>query len=195
MRTQLLAVLLLLTLFTCTMESCQKNTVAVPDQNSLSAVISQLQAIAVGSSAASSSAMDSIYVINGCSRSSSRDSISFSSLPAVITDYLLSAYTGYIAQQAYAVTDSAGNASGYIVIIQYKGQPVGLAFDVSGNFVKVLEQKLGRELEGCLGHGGDRGDSTHWHGWDSSFRHNGDSLHYHGADSIHDHGRDSLSHH
>ena len=31
-----------------------KNTVAVPDQNSLSAVISQLQAIAVGSSAASS---------------------------------------------------------------------------------------------------------------------------------------------
>jgi hypothetical protein len=92
-----------------------------------------------------------LELLNTCSRYSSKDSISFSSLPAAITDYLTANYSGYTAQQAYSVTDSSGTAAGYIVIIQYNGSPVGLKFDAAGTFIKILEQRLGSQLTGCVG--------------------------------------------
>ena len=40
----------------------------------------------------------------------------------------------------------SGNITGYVVIIQFDGNPVGLKFDASGNFILVLEQREGRDL-------------------------------------------------
>src|SRR3954468_15939355 len=154
MKARLLSVLVILCAIVYTAMSCSK-TAASPTAStsaaSVAAAISNLQAIAVGSTAASTSALDSVYVINTCSRYATKDSISFSSLPSAVTDYLTTNYSGYTAQQAYSVTDSSGTATGYIVIIQYNGNPVGLKFDAAGSFVKVLEQRLGSQLQGCVG--------------------------------------------
>jgi hypothetical protein len=68
-----------------------------------------------------------------------------SGLPAAITDYLTTNYSGYTFQKAYTDKDSSGTISGYVVIIQFNGNPVGLKFDASGNFINVLEQREGRD--------------------------------------------------
>jgi hypothetical protein len=148
MKRKLLPVLVILCTTLFVVESCQKNSVT--STGSLAAAISDLQAIAVGSTSSSASASDSVYVINTCSPGSTKDTIAFSNLPSSVTDYLNANYAGYTAQKAFAVTDSSGASAGYIVIIQYNNNPVGLKFDSSGNFVSVLQQKLGRDLEGCL---------------------------------------------
>src|SRR4051812_23154906 len=153
MKSRLLKVLVVLCMLLYVVESCQKNASAPASSTSsqsLAAAISSLQAISVGSASSSASASDSIYVIHTCSPHSKKDTIALSSLPSGVTNYLNNNYAGYTPQQAYSVTDSSGIMAGYIVIIQYNNSPVGLKFDALGNFVSVLEQRLGRELEGCV---------------------------------------------
>src|SRR4051812_7649426 len=179
-------------------ESCQKNgstPSSTTNTQSLATSISSLQAIGVGSTTESGSASDSIYVIHTCTPHSHKDTIAFSSLPSSITDYLNSNYAGYTSQKAFTVIDSTGAAAGYIVIIQYNNAPVGLKFDASGNFVSVLEQRLGRDLEGY-----SDGDSTythHEHPFDSTHVPDGDdSTHVHGE--LHDsttYNQDSTHYH
>jgi hypothetical protein len=166
MKRKLLPVLVILCITLYVIESCQKNSGTSTSSESLAAAISSLQAIAVGSTSSSASALDSIYVINTCSSNSTKDTIAFNSLPSAVTDYLAANYAGYTAQKAFTVADSSGTPAGYIVIIQYNNGPVGLKFDASGNFVTVLQQKLGRDLEGCL-----YGDTTHNHHEDSTSGH------------------------
>src|SRR5881397_1265535 len=165
MKNRLLKVMAILCTLLYVVESCQKTASApastTASAQSLAAAISGLQAFAVGSASPSASASDSIYVIRTCSPHSKKDTIAFSSLPSGITNYLNTNYAGYTPQRAYTVTDSSRAAAGYIVIMQYNNNPVGLRFDASGNFVSVLEQKLGRELEGCVGD--NDGDSTFTH--------------------------------
>jgi len=177
-------------------ESCQKNMGTPSGSQSLASAISSLQAIAVGSTTSSVSALDSIYVIRTCSAHSTKDSVAFSSLPSSVTDYLNASYAGYMAQQAYSVTDLSGAAAGYIVIIQYNGNPVGLKFDASGNFVSVLAQKSGRELEGCMNGDGDSTFTHHEHLSDSTEIHEGhDSTHVHDRNDSTHYDHDSTHHH
>ena len=124
-----------------------QNSVVTP------ATVAALQAVAVGVSTTSN---DSIYVIRTCAHDHHLDSISFTDIPAAITDYLTGNYAGYTFQKAYTDKDSSGNIAGYVVIIQFDGNPVGLKFDVSGNFIRVLEQREGQDLSGNGWHEGGR---------------------------------------
>jgi len=132
--------------------SCNKENSATNTGTSR-AIVSSTQSIAVASGSTSN---DSIYVIHACDRGHLLDSIGTSSLPAAITDYLTVNYAGYTFEKAYADKDASGNITGYVVIIQFNGNPVGLKFDASGNFILVLEQREGRDLDGDGWHEGGR---------------------------------------
>jgi hypothetical protein len=112
------------------------------------------QAIAVGTAEDG----DSVYVVNACNKNQILDSVAFSSLPTAITTYLAADYAGYTSQKAYTVEDTLGTLNGYVVIIQYNGTPVGLKFDASGIFSKVLEQRERGDMNGRGYHRGGRFD-------------------------------------
>lgn len=144
--------------------SCNKENSLGTDQSTVSqSDVASVQAIALVASSTTSG--DSIYVVNVCDRNSHKDSIAFSSLPASVATYLTANYSGFTALKAYEIKDSSGTVTGYVAIIQFNGNPVGLKFDASGNFVKVLEQREGHDLKGKGWHHGgcfeDRGGSKH----------------------------------
>ncbi|HVZ95530.1 MAG TPA: hypothetical protein VG847_01545 [Chitinophagaceae bacterium] len=128
--------------------SCSKEK---SSHSATSGAISAASAIGVGVSSATN---DSIYVVGSCDAHNYLDSIAASSLPSAITGYLDSSYAGYTFQKAFAQKDSSGTITGYVVIIDFNGKPVGLKFDASGNFIRVLEQREGRDLEGRGWHEG-----------------------------------------
>jgi hypothetical protein len=130
---------LILLLVSCKKENSADSSLVTPTS------VSALKAISVGVSATSN---DSIYVIGTCARDHHLDSVPFTSLPSTVTDYLTANYAGYIFQKAFTDKDSSGNTSGYVAIIQFDGNPVGLKFDAAGTFVKVLEQREGHDLSG-----------------------------------------------
>src|SRR5205823_2665595 len=132
---------------------------ASTSSSAIAAAIANNQAIAVGTTSLSStSAADSIYIINTCSPDSHRDSVDFNSLPPAIGTYLTSNYAGYAFQKAFVIKDRSGNVQGYVVVIVFNGNPVGLKFDSTGNFLKVLEQREGRDLDGPGWHSGGHFD-------------------------------------
>ena len=99
-----------------------------------------------------------------CNPRDSLAALNFSTLPSAITDYLTTNYSGYTAVKAYSTFNSSGTLNGYVVIIQYNGNPVGIKFDASGSFVKVLEQREGHDLQGEGWHRGgcfDHRDGKH----------------------------------
>lgn len=147
-------VILLLPFASCKKDySAGTSPSATTDSVSTTAIAST-QAIAVAASRGT--AGDSVYVVGTCARDHHRDSIASGNLPATATDYLTANYAGYTFQKAFTDKDTSGNIAGYIVIIQYNGNPVGLKFDASGTFVKVLEQRDGHDLNGPgWHHGGD----------------------------------------
>jgi hypothetical protein len=110
-----------------------------------SGTVASSQIIGVGISATTT---DSIYVVGACAPEDHLDSLAVSGLPASVTSYLTSNYGGYSFQKGFAEKDSSGNITGYVVIINYKNNPVGLKFDASGNFVRVLEQRDRQDLTG-----------------------------------------------
>lgn len=120
--------------------SCTKDNSATTTTGATFTALS-MQAVSVAVNASG----DSVYVVNTCSHGSVLKAVSTGSLPASINSYLSSNYNGYTLQQAFSV-DSAGAAAGYVVIIQYNNKPVGLKFDATGNFIKVLEQREGHDL-------------------------------------------------
>ena len=145
-------VLAVLTLFL--FESCKKE-ISSPDASGNTATVSQaviagVQAIAVGTSTSRAAFRDSLYVIGTCAPHHHTDFVAFSSLPAFINDYLTTNYAGNVSQKAFIDKDLSGTITGYVVIIQFNGKPIGLKFDAAGAFVKVLEQREGHDL---LGHG------------------------------------------
>lgn len=95
-----------------------------------------------------------MYVVGTCAGDHHRDSVAFSNLPAAVTDYLTANYAGYTFQKAFTDKDTSGNTAGYVVIIQYNTNPVGLKFDATGAFTKVLEQRDGQDLDGHGWHHG-----------------------------------------
>lgn len=137
--------------------SCNKN-----DLNSQgSSSISSSNTIAVAASSTTSTATttgstDSVYLVQPCQRHEHRDSIAQSSLPSPVTSYLSTNYNGYSFAKAFALKNGSSAITGYVVVIYYNNNPVGLQFDGSGNFVKVLEQREKGDLDGPGWHHGGR---------------------------------------
>ncbi len=129
--------------------SCSKtglNSTTSATQAAIQAAATQVQAVAVAKSTSTSG--DSIYVIQTCGQHDRRTQIDFSALPATALNYLTTNYSGYTSVKAFSISDSSGTITGYIAVITYNGNPVGIKFDASGNFVKVLEQREGMDLLG-----------------------------------------------
>ena len=134
--------------------SCQKENTS--QETGTTAVTAETQAIAIAPSAARVG--DSIYVVGTCAHGHHTDSIATSGLPATATSYLTANYAGYTFKKAYSDKDSLGNIAGYVVIINYNGKLAGLKFDVEGTFIKVLEQREGRDMKGPGWHKGGHFD-------------------------------------
>ena len=135
------------------LSSCKKEaSLTSAESAAIQAAVQQTQAVAVSKSTTTQG--DSVYVVNTCTRQGKRDSISFSNLPSVINTYLSTNYPGNLFQKAFVIKDALTILQGYVVIIQFNSNPVGLKFDASGNFVQVLEQREGHDL---LGEGFHRG--------------------------------------
>ncbi|MDQ6812625.1 MAG: PepSY-like domain-containing protein [Bacteroidota bacterium] len=86
--------------------------------------------------------------MGACAAHHRADTIAFSSLPTSIGTYLTANYSGYTFKKAFADKDASGNVAGYVLMIDYNGKPVGIKFDATGAFVRVLEQREGRDLGG-----------------------------------------------
>lgn len=164
--------MLALATFLLPFASCKKDystlTAATTDSTTAAntaTAVAGTQAVAVSTSRQTPG--DSVYVVGTCAHDHHRDSIAFSSLPATVTDYLTANYSGYTFQKAFTDKDTSGNVAGYIVIIQYNNNPVGLKFDASGAFVKVLEQREGHDLNGPGWHHGGAFDGRDRRGRDT----------------------------
>lgn len=135
--------------------ACKKQDTSSIDASTASAIaaaVQQTQSVAVATS--TSTAGDSIYVIGTCDAHGHRDSIAFANLPSAIGTYLSANYSGYTFSKAFSTKDASGTINGYVVIIEFNGNPVGLKFDASGQLVKVLEQREGHDLIGNGFHNG-----------------------------------------
>ncbi|HEY2649397.1 MAG TPA: hypothetical protein VGI38_09380 [Puia sp.] len=136
--------------------SCNKElSRAGSSNNTAPATTSTSATIAV---AADSTGTDSVYFLQTCNRNYFRDSIASSALPDSIINYLANNYTGYHFNNVFEIKDSAGTIGGYVVIINFNGKPVGLLFDATGNFQKVLEQRERGDIDGNGWHHGGRFD-------------------------------------
>ncbi|MBV9986780.1 MAG: PepSY-like domain-containing protein [Chitinophagaceae bacterium] len=135
--------------------SCKKEgSVSSTDEAAaLQAAVTGTQSVAVTTNGAG----DSVYITHTCEPRDKRDSIDASALPATVVSYLSANYPGYTLAKAFKISEASGTLKGYVTVINFNGNPVGIAFDASGNFVKVLEQREGRDLrEGRGYHEGGR---------------------------------------
>jgi len=94
----------------------------------------------------SSAGTDTIYLVNCYPSHGKKDSVAFSTLPTAVDTYLTANYSGYTFEKAYKTTDSLNVANGYVVIIKYNGNYIGLKFTAAGVFVSVLEQQDGANM-------------------------------------------------
>ncbi|MDA9554981.1 hypothetical protein N9R54_01985 [Pelobium sp.] len=138
--------------------SCKKNADISTDT---SALASQLGAVAVTPSSsilnvtatASTSTQDSVYAMDACRRDHKRTSVTKDALSSAINIYLNTNYAGYTFIKAFSTTlISTNTVDSYVVAFLYNNKPVAIRFDASGNFVKVLELREGRDLGRPGGH-------------------------------------------
>lgn len=144
---------LLLTACNKTANEVSEATDAAALTTSTDGIASTADAITVAASASVAHQTDSVRVMHQCKGGEQRDSVALAALPAPVVTYLNTNYEGYVYHKGFSTKDSAGAITGYGVIIYYNDKPVGLQFDASGAFVKVLEQ---RDKES--GRGGKRGN-------------------------------------
>jgi hypothetical protein len=134
--------------------SCNKNDLS----SSGVSLVSPSNTIAVAASSTTSTAgnIDSVYLVQPCQRHEHRDSITQSALPSSIDTYISSNYSGYSFGKAFVLKNNSSTITGYVVVVYYNNNPVGLQFDSNGNFVKVLEQREKGDLDGPGWHHGGR---------------------------------------
>jgi hypothetical protein len=149
MKTKINSILSVLLIATTAFTACKKEDSA--GTPSTTAAVSGTIAVVSSSSVATA---DTVYIVNSCNRNEKTDFIAQSELPAAISDYLSANYAGYSFFKAFSVVNSSSAVTGYVVIIYYNDKPVGLKFDSSGNFIRVLEQRQGSDLEGPGWHAG-----------------------------------------
>lgn len=149
------------------MTACQKNDASLPTTDiTASTAQDATSTIAVVASATVATA-DSVYIVQPCANGAHRDSIAQADLPAAISAYLSSTYAGYTFHKAFALKDSTGAVTGYAVIVYYNDKPVGLEFDNTGAFVKVLEQRERDDRQGVGFHHGGRFENRNGQGKDT----------------------------
>lgn len=142
--------------------SCKKEVSAngAAGSGTVLATTATSSTIAVSTNGAGSSTgsttTDSVYVIHTCERGQHRDSVAASALPVAVQTYLSSNYNGYTFNKAFSVKDTTGTITGYVVIINYNGKPVGLLFKADGTLVKVLEQREKGDMQNEGWHRGGR---------------------------------------
>jgi hypothetical protein len=129
----------------CIFSSCRKDAKST---SSTTSTTTSTGTISIASLASSSGSTDSIYLVNCFSKHSKKDSIAASTLPAAITTYLTTNYSGYTFEKAFKITDSLSVVTNYIVVIKYNSNLVGLKFTATGTFVSVLEQMAGDDMKG-----------------------------------------------
>ena len=153
-------------LATVAFASCQKNDLgtATIDAATSSSTIA-VAASSVGSTAGSST--DSVYLVQPCRRGEHRDSIAQADLPATVSSYISINYSSATFTKAFALKNSSSAVTGYVVVIAYNGNPVGLQFESTGAFVKVLEQREKGDLNGAGFHNGGRFEHRDGKGRDS----------------------------
>ena len=132
--------------------SCKKET----SQSSLTSQTSSSTIAVAASESGSTSADDSVYVIQPCPHGYSRDSISAADLPSTVITYLSTDYPGFTFSKAFAVKNSSGQTAAYVAIIYFNDKPVAILFDSNGNFVRVLEQRDKGDIDGKGWHDGGR---------------------------------------
>ncbi len=132
--------------------SCNKDISGSSAGTSASSTI----AVAANVSGSVAAAGDSVYIVQPCAPGSKRDSIAESALPSAVSSYLSSNYSGYTFSKAFSIVSRAGNTTGYVVVIYYNNNPVGIEFNSAGEFVRVLEQREKGDLEGKGWHHGGR---------------------------------------
>jgi hypothetical protein len=137
--------------------SCSKEVDTTSTETSSSDAIAVL-ASESASVSASRTAADSVYIMQSCARGEKREIVAETSLPSAVTEYLTTNYAGNTFHKAFAIKSSDLTTTGYVVIVYYNDKPVGLQFDVDGNFVKVLEQREKGDFHGRGWHRGGRFD-------------------------------------
>lgn len=110
----------------------------------------------LSSSNSSSGSADSVLILQPCGDGNYRDSIDSASVPTNIITYLDSNYAGFTYAKGFVIKDSSGTIKGYAIVIFYNNVPVGLLFNASGTFVKVLEQRQHGDMDGRGWHEGGR---------------------------------------
>ena len=138
------------------LSACKKENAASSLNPTGTALSSSSVIAAAASVSASGASTDSVYIVQPCARGSQRDSISQGDLPAAVTSYLTANYSGYTFGKAFSIINSSGTITGYVAVIYYNNNAVGIEFDSSGNFVKVLEQREKGDLDGKGWHNGGR---------------------------------------
>jgi len=128
------------TAFVLTFTSCKKDG----SDSASNDDVSSTQAILVANATASSEA---VFIVNTTPDGATRDSVTAAELPAAITTYLTTNYSGYTLKKTFKVSAN-GTLNSYIVVIMYNDKPVGLKFDANGTFVKVFEQRERGDLRG-----------------------------------------------
>lgn len=134
-----------------TAKSASSTTVATTNGNILVAVTT--------STTLATASKDSVLLMNACPAGKKPDTVAQSALPAAIGTYLTANYQGYVFQKAFKILNAAGTVSGYTVVINFNSKPVGLVFDATGTFVKVLEQRDPQDAGGPGWHNGGRFDN------------------------------------
>jgi hypothetical protein len=140
-------------LFIVALTSCKKDVSNTGTTNSSTIAVAASESAAAANPSAGT---DSVYIVQPCNRNQTRNAISETDLSAAITTYLSTNYPGYSFVKAFAVVNTSGSTDAYVVVIFYNDKPVGLLFDSTGNFVKVLEQREKRDIDGRGWHEGGR---------------------------------------
>lgn len=131
--------------------SCQKDKLTLDNELQYA----KLEAITISSTSAiagSGSSSDTLYAMDACKRGNKKTPVEFTNLPASISTYLNSNYSGYAFLKAFQITNESSAAiDSYAVMIQFNNKPVALKFDSAGTFVKVFEIREGRNIKGKIG--------------------------------------------
>ncbi len=134
--------------------SCQKSDLSAGTTDSSTA--SPTIAVAATGTNNTAGTADSVYLLQPCQRGERRDTVAQSALPSSVSAYIDANYSGASFAKAFALKNSSAVVTGYVVVIYYDNKPVGLQFDSTGAFVKVLEQREKGDLEGPGHHHGGR---------------------------------------
>ncbi|WP_259067159.1 PepSY-like domain-containing protein [Mucilaginibacter sp. X4EP1] len=158
MKTKVIYPTLLLFAMFGILSSCQKDAASTSSKTTSTTTTATITARTLTGSivlasvdTASSGKKDTLFLVNCFKPHSKPDSVAFSALPTAIGTYLTANYSGYTFKKAFKITDTTKTVTGYVVIIKYNGNFVGLKFDASGNFVSVLEQMMGQDINNPQG--------------------------------------------